>query len=165
LLVSVLDYSNAVKMPPGAKLPDETVAAVRRWIDLGAPWSTLELTAAPAATGDDTWAFRPLKKVAPPTEKGNPIDAFIDAKLRERKITAAFRTGFSVSTPLPGRSESLGIERIKNGSNGGVWMYNRCWPGIQNGTLVQMETPAKLLFERLTQNGDTQRRRSPPQGG
>src|SRR5438552_316941 len=38
LLVSALEQTGDLKMPPGSKLPEETVAAFRRWIELGAPW-------------------------------------------------------------------------------------------------------------------------------
>src|SRR5579863_3850218 len=45
LIVAAIEQTGALKMPPGEKLPPETVAAVRRWIELGAPW-----TDAPAPT-------------------------------------------------------------------------------------------------------------------
>src|SRR3954451_2478919 len=37
-LVSALEQDGALKMPPGQKLPAESIAAVRRWVELGAPW-------------------------------------------------------------------------------------------------------------------------------
>src|SRR5262245_25000395 len=34
LLVSAIEQTGDLKMPPGEKLPEETVARVRRWVDL-----------------------------------------------------------------------------------------------------------------------------------
>lgn len=90
LLASVIGYAHAVKMPPGAPLSPETVAAVRRWIDLGAPWSAGAVTPKPASTGD-AWAFRPLSPSRSPAGTGHPVDAFLNAKLAERKLTPSAR--------------------------------------------------------------------------
>jgi len=63
LLLTAMEQGSKLKMPPGSKLPDATVAAVRRWIELGAPWS--EKAPEPHTTSDDTnatWAFQPLSK-------------------------------------------------------------------------------------------------------
>jgi Protein of unknown function (DUF1549)./Planctomycete cytochrome C. len=90
LLMSALEHSGEVKMPPGVKLPDATRAAFRRWIELGAPWA--EGPPEPAATGaadNDTWAFRPVKKPPVPAGAGNPVDAFINRTLRERNVAPA----------------------------------------------------------------------------
>ena len=38
LLLTAIEQSGKLKMPPGGKLPDATIAAIRRWIELGAPW-------------------------------------------------------------------------------------------------------------------------------
>src|SRR5262249_48240869 len=38
LLVAAIEQQGALKMPPEQKLPAATVAAIRRWIDLDAPW-------------------------------------------------------------------------------------------------------------------------------
>jgi len=59
-------------MPPGAKLPVETVAAFKRWVELGAPWADGSPEPAVAAASDDTWAFRPVIKPAVPADSKNP---------------------------------------------------------------------------------------------
>src|SRR5437763_14357581 len=81
LIVSALEQSGALKMPPGQKLPAESVAAVRRWIELGAPWvddapATPAWKLAPA----DVWEFQPLSHPAVPSGAASPVDAFVNAK-------------------------------------------------------------------------------------
>src|SRR5947208_1090334 len=38
LLVDAINYGDVYQMPPKAKLPAEEIAALTRWIELGAPW-------------------------------------------------------------------------------------------------------------------------------
>ena len=92
LLVSALEQQGSLKMPPGGKLTGKEIAAVSRWIELGAPWPDRR-TAAPEVrqTTDDRWAFQPVRHYDPPRVRSadagmNPIDAFILAKLEQKKI-------------------------------------------------------------------------------
>ena len=65
----------------GERLTSAQVAALREWIDAGAVWP--ETDADRAATHDprlDHWAWQPVKRPPVPAA-GNPIDAFIAAKL------------------------------------------------------------------------------------
>jgi len=78
LLVKLVDGSGPVQMPPGdssKRLPTESVAAIRRWIDTGAAWPE---TVAKDNWGDykdeDLWAFRPLKR---DWDKTASIDGFL----------------------------------------------------------------------------------------
>jgi cytochrome c553 len=70
------------RMPPdGAPLTAEQVGVLRAWIDQGGKW--------PTADGDH-WSLRRLTTVAIPAPAGaNPIDAFIRAKLAEKRLTAS----------------------------------------------------------------------------
>ncbi len=71
-------------MPYGAKpLAPETVALLKKWIEEGATWGTPVERQRP-------WAFRIPQAVAPPAA-GNPIDAFLNATLAKRGLTAAPR--------------------------------------------------------------------------
>ena len=109
--------SDFAAMPPKAtdKLPAEDVAAIRAWIDGGAPWPSAERVAAirKAATPvgvrvktsgglspdwtnrtytpADLWAYQPLRKPpVPATAAGlNPIDAFLNARLAALGLTPA----------------------------------------------------------------------------
>ena len=103
------------------RLTEEQVWKIRDWINGGAPWPDAEteqaylkeeLARERTSDGvivrtsgglseewtnrryqeDDLWAFRPLRKVAPPESDANhPIDAFIERKLAEAKLTPASR--------------------------------------------------------------------------
>ena len=75
------------------KLSDDEIAKVAAWIDLGAPYDA-PLVAGKVVkdksqvTDEDRkwWAFVPLAKPAPPAE-GHPVDAFLNAKAAEKKLT------------------------------------------------------------------------------
>jgi hypothetical protein len=92
LLIAAVEQTGALKMPPGGKLPTETIASIRRWIELGAPWSN-EQPKTDSAGGDATWAFQPLTKPAIPqgAATAGAIDRFIQAKLEEKHLAAAKR--------------------------------------------------------------------------
>lgn len=102
LLLKAISYTDPnLQMPPGSKLTDDQVAAVRRWIQMGAP-DPRESTVAgkPKLTGmtdkaRQHWAFQPIKKQTVPTFKAsdknrdfvaNPIDAFVLAKLESKEM-------------------------------------------------------------------------------
>ena len=87
------------KMPhKKPKLPDETIALIGKWIDLGAaydrPFSKSELAGkAMAVTDEDRkfWSFRPLGHIEPPAVKNTsqirtPIDRFVVAKLEAKGL-------------------------------------------------------------------------------
>jgi mono/diheme cytochrome c family protein len=112
VVIGKSDDSNVVRfirhrqkpyMPEGGdRLPDEQIAAIARWIDLGAPYD-LPLVASPrdpdawtAAVVPDKareyWAFRSLVAHAPPpvTDESwirTPIDRFVLAKLEAQGLT------------------------------------------------------------------------------
>ena len=72
-------------MPPGdQRLSSAEIGILRAWIDQGANWPA-------SADGDrqnsaDWWSLKPLTRPTTPSA-GHPIDAFVRAKLRERKLT------------------------------------------------------------------------------
>ncbi len=89
LLIRVLEHTANVRMPPGGKLPEEQIAAFRKWIDLGAPFGD----ATPAARPSGWWSLRPLARPAVPEAPDTglrwartPVDRFIAAKLREKGL-------------------------------------------------------------------------------
>src|SRR6185369_5221640 len=73
LIFQAVAGSGELKMPPGKKLPAEAVAALREWIDAGAPWQ------------QDAWAFQPLLKSAGLAS----VDEFISQKLRDAGLQPA----------------------------------------------------------------------------
>jgi hypothetical protein len=90
------------QMPLGGKLSDADIAMIKSWIDSGAEWDAsvaLGPGATPAASTEKKfteqqrryWAFQKVVKPAVPVVKDpdwdkNPIDAFIAAKLQDKKI-------------------------------------------------------------------------------
>ncbi len=67
----------------GDRLSAEQIGLLRAWIDQGATWPMEEK---PVVDEKKThWAFQPVRAVAPPAP-GNPVDAFIRAKLTEQGL-------------------------------------------------------------------------------
>jgi len=85
LLYKAVAHIGDVKMPPGAALKPEDVAAIREWIDRGAQWSS----GAVSKSANTWWAFKKPVRPVVPSGGGNPVDAFIDQKLRAAGIPAS----------------------------------------------------------------------------
>ncbi len=101
-LVELIEHRAEPAMPfKRAKLPEESIALIRQWIDLGAPYDR-PLVEGPAegaaaelvVTDEDRqfWSFRPLAQVAPPAVADDrwsrtPVDRFILARQREAGLT------------------------------------------------------------------------------
>jgi hypothetical protein len=100
LLIKAVRYSNPdLQMPPkGEKLSPEEITALETWIKMGAPDPRTVGTSAVAQTWTqekrDHWAFKPIKKMTPPTVQDpawgkTPVDNFILAKLDAAKMKPA----------------------------------------------------------------------------
>jgi hypothetical protein len=88
-LLQAIRQTGDVKMPPGRKLKDQDIAAVEKWIALGAPMP--EALAKSQRRGADHWAFQPPSKPAIPriTDTAwprNAIDRFILNRLEAAKL-------------------------------------------------------------------------------
>ncbi len=101
-MLSLINHTEEPHMPAKAKkLPDDAIAHIAKWIDLGAPYdkplrenaaekkSTDEIT----AVERDFWSLRPLAITAPPRVKNGswgrtPVDRFIQAQLETHSIDA-----------------------------------------------------------------------------
>lgn len=78
-------------MPPeGERLTAQQIELMTRWVAEGANWPETDADRAAAVDKRlEHWAWQPLRHVLPP-QGGNvdhPIDAFIDAKLREKGLS------------------------------------------------------------------------------
>ena len=76
-------------MPPGKRLKDEEIGALRRWIEADLPF-TAE-TAQKKQSGRDHWSFQVPKHPATPAVQNsawvrNPIDAFVMSRLEREHI-------------------------------------------------------------------------------
>src|SRR5271166_1461542 len=99
LVQAVAHIHDELKMPPKSKLPAPDVAALRRWVEMGAPWGDSSTLAAGAATvvkkatesAAGHWAFAGLRAVALPSVKDrswvrSPVDAFVLVRLEQEGI-------------------------------------------------------------------------------
>jgi cytochrome c553 len=87
LLIAAIRQTGDLQMPPEAKLKGEQIAAIERWVKLGAPWPKVPLAAKVNDAAKTHWAFQPLRDPPVPPELGdrepfaNKIDVFIRTKL------------------------------------------------------------------------------------
>ena len=101
-LVEVVRGTGALQMPPAGKLSADKIAALVKWIEMGAPWPDEKalLSAKPGSKFDlearrsEHWAWQPVRAVASPRVENdawvrNGIDAFVLAKLEEKGLRPA----------------------------------------------------------------------------
>ena len=100
LIASVRHTNPDLKMPQKApKLSDEAIADLVRWVNLGAP-DPRGSDIAMGARSTDWWSLKPLTRPAVPEIEGpdaawvkTPIDAFVLAKLHEKKLASSTEAG------------------------------------------------------------------------
>ncbi|MEO2092247.1 MAG: DUF1549 domain-containing protein, partial [Gemmataceae bacterium] len=92
LIKAVRGQGGLTQMPPGKKLTEPEIAALAKWIADGAvdhrDGGTAKLGGMTVEEAKRWWAFQPVK--APSVPKGahaNPVDAFVTARLAEKKLT------------------------------------------------------------------------------
>jgi hypothetical protein len=92
-LLKSLRYDGEVQMPPKGKLPDAVIKDFEKWIADGAvDPRTGEIAKAGGIDiekGKQFWSFVGPKEPAVPGNAKNPIDAFVQAKWTEHKLTPA----------------------------------------------------------------------------
>jgi hypothetical protein len=102
VLLEMVSYQDADhQMPPKGKLPEEALATLAHWMEMGAPYDPAleikgESTARRGFTVKDEdrawWAYRPVAKSAPPTVadpewSANAVDAFVRAQLEREGLS------------------------------------------------------------------------------
>ncbi len=95
-LMHAVRYEDDLKMPPKAKLPQESIDILAEWIKQGAAWPASTPTAG-THSGDPVawkshWSLQPVRKPALPAIKNsgwvrNEVDNFVLAKLEEQRLT------------------------------------------------------------------------------
>lgn len=91
-VLKAIRHQPGVKPMPdkGKKLPGEVASRFQQWISMGLPWPDSQTK--PSTTNPrQHWSFQPVKKPEIPSGANHPIDAFIRAKLDEKKLPAAAR--------------------------------------------------------------------------
>src|SRR5947209_15373279 len=95
LLIKAVRYTDEnLQMPPkNKKLAPEQIAELEAWVKMGAPDPRVTTPSTKPKVPDASkhWAFQPIKTAAVPRTKNQrwvrtPVDAFILAKLEEKKI-------------------------------------------------------------------------------
>ena len=99
-------HGRPMLMPPLGPLADEDIAAITRWVEMGAPWPEATLAAAGADPPDPSapfdlperrrthWAWQPVQVTEPPTVDDDawpatPVDRFILAALDDAGLAPA----------------------------------------------------------------------------
>lgn len=105
LLITAVEHRGGLQMPPNRKLSDAEIAALKKWIELGAPWPDSAanksggIRASGSITAEDRqfWSFQPVKEVAPPAVKNGawprrPLDQFVMAQLEANDLSPVGET-------------------------------------------------------------------------
>jgi hypothetical protein len=83
----------ADEMPPKHPLPAGERAVLKAWIEGGAKWGSDPIDpyrfSTASRAGSDWWSLQPVKRPAVPVTDVHPIDAFVRAKLTERKLASS----------------------------------------------------------------------------
>ncbi len=100
LLVVIQHHEDDVQMPPEEKLSDAQIAALSRWVRIGAPWpKSVQLTAPAGASLPDLdktlkthWALQPVRapqlpKVGDDVRINTPVDRFVAARLESQGLS------------------------------------------------------------------------------
>ena len=88
-LIAAVKQTGKLKMPKDGKLSAAEVAALEKWIALGAPWPVEAKLLPPKGietAGSIHWAFQPVKRPPVPAGAAHPVDEFVKAKLAEKKL-------------------------------------------------------------------------------
>ncbi len=104
LLIDAINYES-FEMPPGKQLDDASIAALTKWVTMGAPWPTTTAKQKPfdwiasskmKFTEEDRafWLFQPVGNPAVPEVadarwQKNPVDRFIYRKMKAAGISPA----------------------------------------------------------------------------
>src|SRR5947209_1408684 len=99
-LIQAVRGNLSLKMPPSGKLADSQIAALVRWVEMGAPWPEESAETPRSAIFDldrrrrEHWAWQPVRSVQPPAVRDRrwvlqPSDAFLLAKLEAEGLAPA----------------------------------------------------------------------------
>ena len=95
LLIRSVRRLDGLAMPPDQPLDDASIAALQRWVELGANWpDSIDPAVRSQADPKHHWAFQSLERPSVPRPPNtdplrSPIDSLVGAKLAEQNLTAA----------------------------------------------------------------------------
>jgi hypothetical protein len=93
VLITSIEHSSNLEMPPSKKLPDHQIKAIRKWVLEGAYWTT-EKISTDAKGWNEHWAFQKIANPVPPEIK------FKNGRLKTRS-TNSFWTSLSNRKWIP----------------------------------------------------------------
>lgn len=90
-LMRAISYEGEIQMPPAARLPEKSIAAIREWVRLGAPWPETSAVVFAGKRDAAHWAFQPVGRPQPPdVTHGDAVrqelDRFVLARLESAGI-------------------------------------------------------------------------------
>jgi hypothetical protein len=92
-LIEAVRRKGDLKMPPDTPLTERQIAALTRWVELGAPWpANAKATTSNGSQETRHWAFQPVRDPKPPIVRDaawarTPVDRFILARLESEGLT------------------------------------------------------------------------------
>ena len=93
LLIQAVRHADPdLKMPPDTKLSAVEIADLESWVKMGAPdprTAGALVKKIDFEKAKDAWPFKPVVRPAVPDRPGNPVDAFIQAKLDAKGLKPA----------------------------------------------------------------------------
>ena len=100
LLIDAINYGDLYEMPPKSKLPDNEIAILTKWVELGVPWPREDATNSNQSKKEfdlekrkaEHWCWQPIREVAiPEVNHGQwprkPLDYFVLKKLEEKDLS------------------------------------------------------------------------------
>ena len=138
-LLQVILYSDDdTQMPPGEKLEDNQISAVRQWIESGAYWPENHEFGKAGAVDADAWrvhwAFQPITDPPKPDigdSSWHPIDAFVRDRLRKEGIqpsrratgrTLVRRMAYAISGMPPNSEDLSAVESTGDAGELATWI-------------------------------------------
>ncbi|MBX3420965.1 MAG: PSD1 domain-containing protein [Pirellulaceae bacterium] len=98
LLYQVVSRGGDIDMPPDQPLSEPQIAALRKWIEMGAPWPSDSVAPTSPDAWKSHWAFQRLNQPLPPQIASgsrpaqNAIDSFITQRLAQHDLHPTPRT-------------------------------------------------------------------------
>ncbi|MBI1347344.1 DUF1549 domain-containing protein [bacterium] len=101
LLIQAVEHRGGMQMPPNGKLTAAEIQVLRRWVEIGLPWSAeappsaeLRTNGSLSAADREFWSFRPITNPPLPEVQQadwpkRSLDAFVLAKLEEQGLHPA----------------------------------------------------------------------------
>lgn len=95
LLYQAVSRGGDIEMPPDSPLSEKQIAALRQWIEMGAPWPLESESPKSSESWKSHWAFQPLQQPRTPIPNiesmppGSAVDSFVVHQLTQHNLRPA----------------------------------------------------------------------------